>query len=413
MSKARHTAESTIILHPPKSCAQIACSPRILDKVADILSSQGVAGEERAVKLVYLVLTTRFLARPVSAVVKGPSSTGKSYVVERVLSFFPPSAYYWLTAMSERLLAYDEEPIKHRFLVICEAAGLGGDMATYLIRSLLSEGKIRYKTVEATKEAGLKPKLIEREGPTGVLLTTTKIRLHPENETRLFSILVNDSPQQTTAIMQATAVHDSADREEIPAEFVELQKWLSKAEHRAKIPFAENLARAIAPKATRLRRDFAALLSLIRAHAILHQAMRGRDSEGRIIATRDDYAAVRELVADLFAEGVEASIPQTIRETVEAVTSILVRKQPTQSVRVNEVAAEIGIDKSAAWRRVQDAIRLGFLVNLEERRSRPALLQLGERLPKDEEILPKPDEVWEQQSSRTGSVNTASREDRN
>jgi hypothetical protein len=83
-----------------------------LDRVAEALLAQGVVGEERAVKLLYLVLTTRFLPRPVSAVVKGPSSAGKSFVVERVLSLFPESAYYWLTAMSERLLAYDEEPIK-------------------------------------------------------------------------------------------------------------------------------------------------------------------------------------------------------------------------------------------------------------------------------------------------------------
>jgi hypothetical protein len=339
-------------------------------------------------------------------VVKGPSSAGKSFVVERVLCLFPASAYYWLTAMSERLLAYDEEPIKHRFLVICEAAGLGGSMATYLIRSLISEGKIRYKTVEATQEAGLRPKLIEREGPTGLLLTTTKIRLHPENETRLFSIPVLDTPLQTTAVMEAIAEHCGVDHGNQSTEFVAFQESLAKAQHQVVIPFAKQLARAIAPKATRLRRDFKALLSLICAHAILHQASRECDSGGRIVATCDDYAAVRELVADLFAEGVEASVPQTVRETVDTVTRILVRKQPAYAVRVNEVAVEIGIDKSAAWRRVRDAIRLGFLVNLEERRAWPALLRLGERLPADEEILPQPDEAWELRECSTDSART-------
>jgi hypothetical protein len=82
-------------------------------------------------------------------------------VVERVLSFVPESAYYALTAMSERTLAYSEEPIKHRFLVIYEAAGMSGEFATYLMRSLLSEGRVRYETVEKTSE-GMKPRLIER-----------------------------------------------------------------------------------------------------------------------------------------------------------------------------------------------------------------------------------------------------------
>jgi hypothetical protein len=65
-------------------------------------------------------------------------------------------------------------------------SGLSGDFASYLVRSLLSEGRVRYETVEKTKD-GLKPRLIEREGPTGLLVTTTAVKLHPENETRLLS----------------------------------------------------------------------------------------------------------------------------------------------------------------------------------------------------------------------------------
>ncbi len=189
-------------VQPPDSCSELAHAPRILGRFADALARRGVVGEERAVKLLYLVLTTRFLERPVSAVVKGPSSAGKSHLTQEVLRFFPNEAYYALTAMSERALAYDDEPLKHRFLVIYEAAGLGGTTDDDLIRSLLSEGRIRYKTVESTK-AGLIPKLIEREGPTGLLLTTTAIKLHPENETRLFSVPTNDSPSQTKAIMKS------------------------------------------------------------------------------------------------------------------------------------------------------------------------------------------------------------------
>ena len=61
--------------------------------------------------------------------------------------------------MSEHALAYDQEPLQHRMLVIYEAAGMAGEMQSYLIRSLLSEGKVRYVTVEKTK-AGLNSRLI-------------------------------------------------------------------------------------------------------------------------------------------------------------------------------------------------------------------------------------------------------------
>src|SRR5262249_28755360 len=122
-------------------CKDLARQPHILDCFAQDLAQCGVAAEQLIGKLLYLTLVTRHLQRPVSAAVKGPSSGGKSYLTECVLSFYPESTYYALSALSDRALAYSEEPLQHRFLVIYEAAGLQGDFATYLLRSLLSEGK--------------------------------------------------------------------------------------------------------------------------------------------------------------------------------------------------------------------------------------------------------------------------------
>ena len=106
-----------------EACRELAEEPDILERFATVLASSGVAGEEKIAKLLYLAVTSRLLGRPVSIALKGPSSGGKSHVVERVLSFVPESAYYALTAMSERTLAYSEEPIRHRFLVIYERQG--------------------------------------------------------------------------------------------------------------------------------------------------------------------------------------------------------------------------------------------------------------------------------------------------
>jgi hypothetical protein len=137
-------------------------------------------------------------------VVKGPSGGGKSFTVATVLRFFPAEAYHVLTTMSEHALAYGEEPLSHRIMVLYEAAGLTGDFSTYLVRSLLSEGRICYETVEKTRD-GLKARRIEREGPTGLITTTTAVGLHPENETRLLSVTVTDTPEQTKQIMLAQA----------------------------------------------------------------------------------------------------------------------------------------------------------------------------------------------------------------
>ena len=55
------------------------------------------------------------------------------------------------------------------------------------------------------------PRLIEREGPTGLIVTTTQVALHPENETRLLSVPANDTPEQTAAILRMLACEDSGD----------------------------------------------------------------------------------------------------------------------------------------------------------------------------------------------------------
>jgi hypothetical protein len=370
-------------------CADLAGAPRILDRFAKLLPQVGVVGEDRAAKLVYLIVTSRLLDRPVSGVFKGPSAAGKSFTVERVLAFFPASAYYALSAMSERSLAYSDEPLAHRILVIYEAAGLSSDFASYLVRSLLSEGKIRYATVEKTA-TGLRSRLIEREGPTGLLVTTTAVKLHPENETRLFSIPVDDSREQTSRILlaQARAGGEPVDLTAWRA----LQSWLEGGDRRAVIPYASALAEAIPPIAVRLRRDFPAVLALIRAHALLHQASRDRDAAGRVVATLDDYAAVRELVAELLADGVEATVSPKVRETVQAVATLLEtgKAKGATDVMVTAVARALQLDKGPASRRVKDAVERGYLKNLEDRPGRPARLVLGDPLPEDQDLLPEP-----------------------
>ena len=145
---------------------ELAYEPRILERFTADLAGVGLVGEDLAAQLLYLATTSRLLEKPVSAAIKGPSAGGKSFLVDSVLAFFPESAYYVMTGMSERALAYSEEPLSHRILVIYEAAGMTGDFATYLLRSLLSEGQVRYETVEKTSE-GVKARMIERPGPTG------------------------------------------------------------------------------------------------------------------------------------------------------------------------------------------------------------------------------------------------------
>lgn len=365
-------------------CRELAHAPNILQHFAEELARSGVTGETKTAKLIFLAVASRLLDRPVSVAVKGPSSGGKSFLVDKVLAFFPPTAYYALSAMSEHALAYSEEPLAHRFLVIYEAVGLQGEFQSYLMRSLLSEGRLRYETVEKTKE-GMKPRLIEREGPTGLIVTTTAIRLHPENETRLLSVTVSDTKAQTAAVLDALA--EDGDQPVDLAPWHALAEWLAGGEQRVTIPYAKALAEQIPPVAVRLRRDFKTVLSLIQVHALLHQASRAHDVQGRLVATLTDYAAVRELVADLLAEGVGATVSPTVREAVKAVEEL--GGSAPEGVTVTALAKALKLDKASASRRQRMAVEAGYLRNLESVRGKPARLVLGDPLPEALELLPE------------------------
>jgi hypothetical protein len=387
------------------ACERLAHAPDILDRFAREIGRR-VSGEVRTAKLLYLALTSRVLERPVSVAVKGPSSGGKTYLVERVLDFFPDAAYYALTAMmSDRALAYSEEPIKHRFLVFFEAEGMASDFATYLMRSLLSEGRLRYEFVEKTSE-GLRVRLIEREGPTGLIVTTTAVRMHPENETRLLSLTVTDTREQTRDILASLAKSKTEGTDLTP--WHALQDWLASpaAERKVAIPYAPALAELVPPVAVRLRRDFGAVLNLIQTHAILHQTSRERNEKGHVIATLDDYARVRDLVDDLISEGIEATVPESVREVVEAAMHL--HEEEDEPVTTAALARELELDRTAASRRVRSAKDRGYLRDLEDNPRKPSHIVPGDPLPEELAILPAPEVLAEAcaRAVRSGGIDT-------
>ena len=45
--------------------------------------------------------------------------------------------------------------------------------------------------------------MVELEGPTGLILTTTHVKLYPDDETRMFSVDVADTRNQTRKVLNA------------------------------------------------------------------------------------------------------------------------------------------------------------------------------------------------------------------
>jgi len=151
-----------------------------------------------------------------------------------------------------------------------------------------------------------------------------------------------------------------------------------------------------------VRRDFGKLLSLIAACAILYQEQRERTSTGAIEAALEDYACVFELVAESFTAAQQEGLTPAQREAVQAVATLATSPgHPSRSgvsvaplpVSAAAVAAHLGIDKSAALRRLANPLRAGFVRNLETRSRQAAQYVPGDPLPPTFVGLPSPDEL--------------------
>jgi hypothetical protein len=385
-AEALYASARAAHLHTP---GNILYEQDVLKRFVGDLHLCGVVGEDRTAKLIFLGVCSRVLEDPVSLAIKGVSSSGKSYTTETVLKFFPAVAYIEMTAMSEKALVYMKEPFSHRTIVLFEAVALReqrekteSNLTAYFVRSLLSEGRLSYPVTQKDRDGNWVTKTIIKEGPTNLIITTTAVSLHGENETRLLSLPTNDTKDQTKAILLQLAKGVHAEPDFGPWHALQTA-LVERAKHGVVVPFAGELAEQIPPVAVRLRRDFRSILRLIETHALLHEPHRDHDDEGRTIAAEEDYLVVRGLVADLLAEGVGATVSDTMRETVGAVAAL------GEDVTVTKVAELLQLDRSAAQRRLKAARERGYLVNTEERRGRPARYGVGDPMPEEVVLLPE------------------------
>ena len=353
--------------------------PDFLGTLANTLGVIGYAGDPRPAIMSYIAITSRVLRNPLNLSYISQSAAGKNAAAEAPLPLFPESAYYLVQASSPRALIYNDEIFTHRTVILTEADSLPEDgPAASAMRSLMSDGQMSYEVVEKDSNGAFHTRKIVKPGPTGLITTSVKL-LGAQASTRNPTVSIPDSIEQTRLVLHAQVDRASQDiaSPEL-GQLVALQRWLElAAERRVVIPFAHSLADLVPANAIRMRRDFAQLLTVIQTIALLHQLQRTKDSQGRIIATVDDYAEARWLLEEIFTATVNDVTP-AIRETVEAVARLIAEGE---SVTEKQQVKELGLAKSTISYRVNRAINGGYVVNQSTQRNTPAQLVLGGPLP--------------------------------
>ena len=328
----------------------------------------------------------------------GASSSGKSFTTTNTLELIGPDFVNHLTSSSALSLVYDDRPLAHTILFINEANQLQSDEnSTFamLVRSLISEGRIVHQTTveDPGSPTGRRVERIVREGPISLILTTTG-ELHAENETRMLSFQISESHDQTRAVIANLALRatgTAAVRDDLSV-WHEFQQWIALGPRDAVVPFAPQITSGIPPLMVRFRRDVGSLFSFIKASAILHQAQRQVDDQGRVVALVADYALAYPIFTKVMAQSSGKS-PDNVREVVKLVAELAgsAASRPSKGkfqrtapagpgseivISSQQIGTATGIGKSAAYRAVIAALDLGFLTNNETRPGKPFRLTL-------------------------------------
>ena len=325
--------------------------PDILEEAAEDMERLGHVGERNTKKLALICALSAKSGKPIQPSTHAQSAAGKNALWNAALSLFPEEMVVRRSGLSAKALFRTEANLKGAVLYLQEVAG--SEDANYSIRVMQSDGRLEYEATEKMPDGSMKNVVYRTEGPTVVVQTTTKNHLHPENETRVFPIYIDESEEQTGRIVESI-LKDAAGHGVGAAERDRLrERWhdairLLEPGLEVVIPYAERIEIPTSP--IRIRRDARRLIDVVRVIAWLHQHGRVRDDAGRIVATEEDFHLALRLVSESLTRAWRTLTPA--EEAVLSVIDELPDNSKSQSFRRRDLKV-----KGVSDRRVKEVLK--------------------------------------------------------
>ena len=284
-------------------------SSDLLEQAVEDMNRLGHVGERGTKKLALLCALSAKAGYPIQPSTHAQSSAGKNALWDTVLSLLPEEMIVRRSGLSAKALFRTEANLKGAVLYLQEVAG--SEDASYTIRVMQSDGRLEYEATEKMADGSMKNVVYQTEGPTVIVQTTTKNHLHPENETRVFPIYIDESEEQTGRIVASILTEASGNGVSSSLRESILQRWrdgirlLEPAE--VVIPYADRIEIPSSP--IRIRRDARRLVDVVRVIAWLHQHQRERDDAGRILAAEEDFHTALSLVSESLSRAWQTLAP--------------------------------------------------------------------------------------------------------
>ena len=306
--------------------------PDLAGEILRDMEKLGLIGEATNKLIGYLTMTSRKMPDPLALLTLSGSGSGKSHLQDTILCLCPDEELIKLTSLTDRALFYKgEDSLRHKVLAVEELAGAQG--ADYAIRNLISAKKL---VIESTIKNPLTGKLETQvntvNGPTAVFQTTTNPRTDAETRSRFIVISVDESSEQTRAILAAQRQSHTREgwrlrlaREAILKRHQSFQRLLRPL----KIinPFEPWLS--YPDESLLVRRDQPKYLNLILAVTFLYQLQRPMQNDAElgdyIETTLDDIAIANELAHELFGHSLD-DLSRPGRELLRLISDYMARQ---------------------------------------------------------------------------------------
>jgi hypothetical protein len=338
----------------------------ILNKFDDTIEHLPLVALNNQAKLLYLAYFTRELEEPTSVIVRGRSSTGKSNLVKQIKKFLPKDTYEEASGMTEKAIINLTDDIKldKKTLIMGEFAGFKSEGGSPYLRQLLSEKEIsRLASVEGNRGDPYKTLKQEVVASFNVFMTTTESHIHEEDENRFLPLNLPSDNDYINMVLHRQVEHNNSNKSaDIDfTEFHEASKKFSQNIRPVRTDYMHDVVKKTNDKnKPRLIRDMQKVISLIKAHTLLHINQREVLDNDTVISTLDDYEAIYSLMNSCFKTN-ERFISRDIEKIVRFVRDA--NKIGTYADQ-NILQDLIDCSKTKICNLCKEAEELGLITNL-------------------------------------------------
>ncbi len=353
-----------------KQAHKLLRSLRFFNELLAALKKDGLVGEELNALVVFIVVVSRLLPRPLALFVRGVSSAGKNALVKQILRLIPRDAYREITSTSEAAWHYSKNDFRHRVIYDQERDDAG--RAARPMRLLISEDKLVKMVTEWVGGQRQARRYVAR-GPVASISTTNRNNIQVDDLNRHLSIFMDTSPEQTREIMrQYTKPTSRLTREELRTWRTVQELLKEKAREAIVFPdWFDTVAKAVVTEEVRLRRYYPAFAEGCRTVCLIRSfASRQKPKESRhLMVDFADYAITALMFDHAFVQSLNREDGQA--EATRRLVERLSDKQG-RGVSASDVAQDLGISLDRAYAALRRAERAGVIqrANKPEQRNR-------------------------------------------